>query len=144
MIRGITGLVYLNERDPNLFDPATANFQFSPGLGYQPRYRDAGGSVVITNLEAATQAVKYIIDQGEGYEQNEFADPDNLEKSHYYVFMDLYQQITSDPTSWETYPVRMNPKTIDYHDEDRKIYHVWCFHFHYFHFLVYQYFWRRN
>jgi hypothetical protein len=47
-----------------------------------------------------------------------------LEKAHYYVFKDLLEQINTDPTAWETYPVRSNPKTIDYYDEDRKIYHV--------------------
>lgn len=128
----ITGLEYLNKQDPKLFDAATAKFQFAPGLGYQARYRDAGGSVVITDLETAKEAIKYIVDQGEGYDDgNEFADQDKLEKSHFYVFKDLYDQINSDPTSWETYPVRKNPNTIDYHDEDRKIYHVCWFHYFY-------------
>ena len=108
-----------------MFDAATAKFQFAPGLGYQARYRDAGGSVVVTDLETAKEAIQYIGDQGEGFDDGEeFADPEKLEKSHFYVFKDLYDQINSDPTSWETYPVRKNPNTINYHDEDRKIYHV--------------------
>lgn len=126
--RHVLGLENLNKKIPNLFDARTTDYQFAPGLGYQAQIRDAGGSVIVTDIESAKTAIQYIVDQGEGFDDgDEFADPDQLEKAHYYAFKDLLEQINTDPKAWEIYPVRSNPKTIDYYDEDRKIYHVCSF-----------------
>jgi hypothetical protein len=113
------GLVYLNSHDKTLFHPETAAYQFAPGLGYQAKIRDAGGSVVVTDLASAIDAIKIIVDQGEG-NCGEFDDPDHLEKDHYATFVDLQ----AGETTWKTYPVRSNPKTHEYWNEDKRIYHV--------------------
>ena len=63
---GSTGLQYLDCNDKHLLHPDTAAYQFAPGLGYQPHVRDAGGSVIVTNLSSAQDAMDIIVDQGEG------------------------------------------------------------------------------
>ncbi|KIJ40737.1 hypothetical protein M422DRAFT_32162 [Sphaerobolus stellatus SS14] len=115
------GLEHLTKKYGNIFHPDTAPYQFSPGLGYQPQIRDAGGSIVVTDLKSAQKAINTIVVQGEGEVSGRpFDDKDKLEKDHYDVFLDL--QKGSD--SWDVYPVRSNPKTYQYYDEDRRIYHV--------------------
>lgn len=118
LIRKI-GLIYLNNLNNELFHPETAAYQFAPGLGYQAKIRDAGGSVVVTDLASAIDAIKIIVDQGEG-NCGEFDDQDHLEKDHYATFVDLQ----AGKTTWKTYPVRSNPKTYEYWKEDKRIYHV--------------------
>jgi len=107
-------------KKPSIFDPSTAPFQFAPGIGYQPKVRDAGGSVVITDLESALVAINTIILQGEGSPGDEYDDPDKLEKDHYDVFLDL----KNGDASWDVYPVVENPVTSDYWKLDKKIYQV--------------------
>ena len=60
----------------------------------------------ITDQATALQALRTIIEQGEG----------NLSvtDSHYDVFSQLYSQ----PTSWEVYQVPDNPKTVDYMEKE--------------------------
>ena len=83
------------------------------------KIRDAGGSVVVTDLASAIDAIKIIVDQGEG-NCGEFDDPDHLEKDYYGTFVGLQEG----ETTWKTYPVRSNPKTHEYWNEDKRIYHV--------------------
>ena len=113
------GLDYLNKHDPSLFHPETAAYQFAPGLGYQPRVRDAGGSVVVTDIDTANTAINIIVDQGEG-NPGPYDDPSKEEKDHYDVFRDLQ----SGTQTWEVYPVRINPTTLGYWAEDKRIYQV--------------------
>jgi hypothetical protein len=113
------GLKYLNEKDPKLFHPDTAKYQFAPGVGYQPRIRDAGGSIVVKDLDSAIKAIDIIVIQGEG-SPGPYDDPDKLEMDHYDVFLDLKE---GDAT-WETYPVTENPVTSNYWSLDKRIYHV--------------------
>jgi hypothetical protein len=103
-----------------LFDESTKPFQFVPGLGYVPRVRDAGGSVLVKDLGSALQALKIIVEQGEGAD-GQFDDPAMEEMAHYYIF----SQLKSDKTKkWDTYNVRENPHTVDYQGQDDRIYHV--------------------
>lgn len=113
------GLTELNAHDKHLFHPETAAYQFAPGLGYQPQVRDAGGSVVVTDLTSAQEAIDIIVDQGEG-NPGPYDDPDKLEKDHFATFVDLQKG----KETWELYPVRSNPQTIAYRGEDKRIYHV--------------------
>jgi hypothetical protein len=116
---GGSGLAYLDRIDKNLFHPKTAAYQFAPGLGYQPTVRDAGGSVVVTDLASADEAIKIIVDQGEG-NPGPYDDPDKLERDHYDVFRDLQKG----KQTWDLYPVRTNPTTFGYWSEDKRIYQV--------------------
>ena len=115
----IIGLEYLSARDKHLFHHETAAYQFAPGLGYQPQIRDAGGSVIVNNLDSAKLAISIIVDQGEG-NPGPYDDPDKLERDHYDVFRDLQ----AGSQSWDVYPVRNNPTTFGYWEEDRRIYQV--------------------
>ena len=117
-----SGLKHLNKKDPHLFHKDTENYQFAPGVGYQPQVRDAGGSIVVKNLKTAIEAIDVIVIQGEG-SPGPFDDPDKLEKDHYDIFVDLKK---GDAT-WETYPVVENPVTSDYWSLDKRIYHVSLF-----------------
>ena len=116
------GLTYLNHKYPDLFDKDTAKYQFAPGLGYQPHVRDAGGSIIVTNLKTAIEAITVIVSQGEG-NPGPYADKAKLEKDHYDIFKDLKEG----DTTWETYPVLDNPVTSSYWSLDERIYHVRCF-----------------
>jgi Ferritin-like len=116
-------LDYLNKHDPKLFHPETAAYQFAPGLGYQPRVRDAGGSVVVTDIVTANRAIDIIVDQGEG-NPGPYDDPAKEEKDHYDVFRDLQRGTQT----WDVYPVRTNPTTLGYWDDDKRIYQVRVVH----------------
>jgi len=113
------GLIYLNDEFDDLFNTHTASYQFSPGLGYQARVRDAGGSIVVTDLKSALLAIDTIVIQGEG-SPGPFDDPDKVEKDHYDVFLDLM----NGETAWDVYPVVENPVTSDYWKLDKRIYQV--------------------
>jgi hypothetical protein len=115
-----TGLVYLDSVVKDLWHADTVEKQFSPGLGYQPKVQDAGGSVVITNLASAKEAIKIIVEQGEGEEGSPFVDPLKQEHSHYDTFMSLRRG----ENTFETYPVREDPRTSDYADLDPRLYQV--------------------
>ena len=112
-------MIHLNKKDPNLFHPDTAKYQFAPGLGYQPQVRDAGGSIVVKDLDSAIKAIDVIVIQGEG-SPGPYVDAEKLEKDHYDVFLDLKEG----DTTWETYPVVENPVTSNYWSLDKRIYHV--------------------
>jgi hypothetical protein len=114
----IIGLNYLNCHG-KLFRPETASYQFSPGVGYQPKIRDAGGSVVVTDIKTALEAIEIIVDQGEG-NPGPYADLDQLELDHFATFLKLQQGADT----WDVYPVRSNPTTSGYFYEDIQIYHV--------------------
>ena len=91
------GLIYLNKKDPNLFHQDTFKYQFALGLGpYQPQVRDAGGSIVVKDLETAVKAIDVIVIQGEG-SPGPYDDVDKLEKVRYDIFLDLKQG----DTTWE-------------------------------------------
>ena len=60
----------------------------------------------ITDQATALQALRTIIEQGEGNL--------SVSDSHYDVFSQLY----SEPDSWEVYNVPNNPKTAGYKNED--------------------------
>jgi len=111
------GLAYLNKTHPNdLWRPDSAPYQFSPGMGYQARVPDAGGSVVITNLATAEEAIQIIVDQGEGAGSgDDFDDPAKLEKSHFAVFRDLLNDPNLRPDD-RLYNVVENPKRETYKD----------------------------
>jgi hypothetical protein len=115
----LLGLIYLDNKDPNLFHQDTLKYQFAPGLGYQPQVRDAGGSIIVKDLKTAVDAIDVIVIQGEG-SPGPFDDLDKLEKDHYDVFLDLKEG----DTTWETYRVVENPVTSDYWKVDERIYHV--------------------
>lgn len=116
------GFANLSTQYPHLIHPETAPFQFAPGLGYQARNRDAGGSVIITKLDDAFKAIEIIVHQGEGeILDGDFDDKDHLEKDHYAIFEELR---TDDKIQWETYPVIDKPKTKRYHKLDIRIYQV--------------------
>ena len=112
---------YLNKKDPGLFHPDTAKYQFAPGLGYQPQVRDAGGSIVVKDLDSAIKAIDVIVIQGEG-SPGPYVDAEKLEKDHYDIFLDLKEG----DSTWETYPVVENPVTSNYWSLDKRIYHVSC------------------
>ena len=106
----------------HLFHKETENYQFAPGLGYQPQVRDAGGSIIVNNLKTAKEAIDVIVIQGEG-SPGPYDDPDKLEKDHYDIFVDL----KDGDATWETYPVVENPVTSNYWNLDKRIYHVSLF-----------------
>ena len=70
-------------------------------------------------METALTAIKTIVDQGEG-NPRPFDDPDHLEKDHYDVFLDLQKG----EATWDVYPVREDPTTVGYWEEDKRIYQV--------------------
>ena len=113
------GLKYLDARGDHIFDPQTAIYQFAPGLGYQANIRDAGGSIVVTDLHTALEALNLIVIQGEG-SPGPYDDPRKLEKDHYDVFLDL----KNGDRTWDVYPVVENPVTSDYWKYDQRIYQV--------------------
>ncbi|KAF8868017.1 ferritin-like-domain-containing protein [Gymnopilus junonius] len=113
------GLKFLSGIVKDLFQPDKAKYQFSPGLGYQARNRDTGGSIVVTDLESALNALTLIVVQGEG-SPGPYDDPDKLEHDHFDVFTDL----KNGDASWEVYPVVENPVTSDYWKYDKRIYQV--------------------
>jgi hypothetical protein len=61
----LIGLKYLDGKEKDFFHPESTPYQFSPGLGSQPQVYDAGGSVVVTDLTTADEAIDIIVDQGE-------------------------------------------------------------------------------
>lgn len=115
-------MIFLNGTVDNLFHRDTAIYQFAPGLGYQPQVRDAGGSIIVTDLHSAIKAVDTIVIQGEG-SPGPYDDPDKLEEDHYDIFMGL----KDGDATWDTYPVVENPVTSDYWNLDKRIYYVSCF-----------------
>jgi len=82
--------------------------------------RDAGGSVLVHDLKSAKHALQIIVDQGEG-RCGEFSDRAKEEKAHYFIFHELK---TDKTRKWDTYNVRENPRTEDYHSRDIQLYHV--------------------
>jgi hypothetical protein len=126
----VLGLEYLqahpDPKYPHLWDPTATDKQFSPGVGYQPRNRDAGGSVVVNDLNSARDAIKIIVEQGEGEEMPEggvsiYDDLTHHEESHYAIFKRLQRE---EQHSWELYPTISDPKTDEYEHVDRRIYQV--------------------
>lgn len=115
---GSPGLERLGAPPSKLFDPTTKKFQFSPAFGYQARIRDAGGSVIVTDLKTAVTAINIIVDQGEG-NPGPYVDLDHLEKDHYAVFQELQQ---SSDIEWNSYPTFPQPTTAKYYPLDIKIY----------------------
>jgi len=113
------GLKYLDGQVQHLFHPQTAIYQFAPGLGYQAKVRDAGGSIVVTDLKSALEALDTIVIQGEG-SPGPYDDPDKLEEDHYDIFLDL----KDGDATWDVYPVVENPVTSDYWKLDQRIYQV--------------------
>ncbi|KAH9955556.1 ferritin-like-domain-containing protein [Russula dissimulans] len=113
------GLEYLSKQIPDLFDPNTAPYQFAPGLGYQPKVRDSGSSIIVTDLKTAKTAIDIIVDQGEGL-HGPFDDRDLLERAHYFKFLDLQ----TGGQTWDVYPVVTDPTTDGYRKQDKRIYHV--------------------
>lgn len=117
----VTGLKYLNDRDPKLFNTASANAQFGPDSIYKST--EAGGLVSVTDLASALQALTIIVDQGEGKPSvgRPYDDDDKSEKDHYDVFLDLQQDKT---LTWDVLPVVTDPTTVGYLGRDPKIYAV--------------------
>lgn len=115
----LLGLKYLSANTKSLFHQDTAVYQFAPGVGYQPTVRDAGGSIVVTDLDSALKALRTIVIQGEG-SPGPYDDPDKLEKDHYDVFLDL----KNGDATWDVYPVVENPVSSDYWSLDKRIYQV--------------------
>jgi len=95
----------------NIFANPQTECQFAPGLGFNPRIPDAGGSVVVVNKATALKALEIIVEQGEGSKGKEWVDKGKGEKSHYERFKEL-----RDRHHWETFPVKSNPRTNDYSD----------------------------
>jgi hypothetical protein len=122
------GFKYLvNDKKEDIFVKDAEKFQFAPGMGYQPVVRDAGGSVIVNSLDTALEAIKIIVEQGEGemkdHERQEFDDPSHHEVDHYDKFRELRD---GDYGKWEVYDVIKNPDTFKYlRDYDnRQIYQV--------------------
>jgi hypothetical protein len=55
---------------------------------------DSGGLIAVTDLASAQQAIQYIVQQGEGIQQEQYDDPSKTELAHYYKF----KQIADDPS----------------------------------------------
>lgn len=116
------GLTYLSSHDRHLFKTASANAQFPPDSIYKPKVQDTGGLITVTNLTSALQALKIIVDQGEGKAGpgRPFDDDKKLEKDHYDIFLELQQG----PTTWKVLPVVTDPTTVGYLGEDPRVYAV--------------------
>jgi hypothetical protein len=96
-------------------------------MGYQPKIRDAGGSVVVTDLASAEEAIKIIVEQGEGEVRDpEHDDPSKKEKDHYEIFTELLADHQSGKRTWELYPTIEDPKALTYLREynDKRLYQV--------------------
>lgn len=78
--------------------------------------------ITVTNLTSALQALKIIVDQGEGKAGpgRPFDDDKKLEKDHYDIFLELQQG----PTTWKVLPVVTDPTTVGYLGEDPRVYAV--------------------
>jgi hypothetical protein len=94
-----------------------AIYQFAPGLGHQAKVRDAGGSIVVTDLPMLTTPDNIMI-QCEGL-PGPYDDPDKLEKDHYDIFLDL---IKNGDSPWDVDPTVENPITSNYWKLDRRTY----------------------
>lgn len=114
------GLTNLNSKHTDLFDANTAPFQFAPGLGYQAKNVEAGGSVTVTDLKTALLAIKTIVEQGEGEVPDDIG-MNHLEKDHYDIFSELRKE---DDIKWDTHPLINEPATEDYYHLDKRIYQV--------------------
>lgn len=114
------GIQYLAQEqgEDKLFRKDAIPFQFAPGVGYQPRVKDAGGLVIVKDLASAINALQVIMDEGEGADGSAFA---GAEKAHFFVVQELVQ----DPLDWEVFPVMTNPTTEYYARKSTKqIYEV--------------------
>ncbi|KAJ8518389.1 hypothetical protein ONZ45_g4533 [Pleurotus djamor] len=75
-------LANLTPSDPNLFDPASAKFQFSSDDGIYDEEK-SGGLVQVVDLETAINALQIIVEQGEGLNGSP-DDRDPSELAHFF------------------------------------------------------------
>jgi hypothetical protein len=105
--------------EQKLFHHESLPYQFAPGIGYQPRIQNAGGSIVVKDLQTSLEALDVIVEEGEGRD-SEFAGD---ERAHYFVFKDLMEG----SLTWEVYNVPEDPTTEWYAELGlRQTYHVRC------------------
>lgn len=90
------------ETPGKLFHPDTVTRQFAPGLGYQARAHNSGGSVLVTDLASSLAALEVIIDQGEGSENT----PRPKDSPDHYT---IFKELKDGDQTWETLPVATNP-----------------------------------
>ena len=117
----IEGLEKVAAADPGLF-------RGDPARQVRPEYFYSGGGsvIVVSDLESARRALRFIADQGEGLDSGLYDEEGEL--AHYYRFRQLhferYYQVGDDPDSpsgpklsiaWnEVYKVKVNAKLADF------------------------------
>lgn len=72
---------------------------------------DSGGIVLIDSIEAAEAAIDIVIHQGEGLHEEHYADPAELELTHYFKFKNIAE---GNPPLGEVWPMATNPKRVDF------------------------------
>ncbi len=72
---------------------------------------DSGGLIHILGIDDAREAIEIVIHQGEGLHEEHWADPDELELTHYFKYKELAE---GDVELGEIWPMATNPKTADF------------------------------
>jgi len=100
------------------FQPESIKFQFGPGEAYAPKVKDAGGDVYVKNLEDALEAIKIIVEQGEGrrttVDVSVYDDKSHEEKSHYARFKVVKKQL--DKVIIKVWDLPTDPELLPYPD----------------------------
>jgi hypothetical protein len=95
--------------------PTPQPFQYAPGVGYPPHIHGAGGSVVVTDLASAEEAIKIIVEQGEGEVKDpEHDDKSGKEKVHYEVFTEFLNGYDNGTLKWDLYPMIKDASAKNY------------------------------
>jgi len=102
------------DEDGGLFDAGRTDRQMTdPGYYATVEYdtEESGRLHAVTDRESATSAIETIVHQGEGYRDEEYADPGHHEQTHYHKFNQIAEG--THPIG-ETRPVPTNPRTAEY------------------------------
>lgn len=100
-------------KEGGLFDNPQLDRQMARKDYYTPvefDAEDSGGLVLIDGIEAAREAIDVVIHQGEGLHEEHWADPGELELTHYFKFKNIAD---GDPPLGDVWPMVTNPKRND-------------------------------
>jgi len=104
----------------------TTTYQFAPGMSFNPRVINGGGAVLVDSLESAKEALKIIVEQGEGYAGAKTALSRN-ELNHYNAFIKVKKIIDNDPNAVQCYDTFKNPMTKWYPEPIKSVIPLKCF-----------------
>lgn len=97
----------------DLFADSGGVRQFADPRYYQPvefDAEDSGGLMMVHDLASACEAIEVVVHQGEGVNDERYADPSHQELTHFYKFEQIADGVS--PLG-EVHPAMVNPKTAD-------------------------------